>query len=215
MPRSGRRAVRVVTEQAGLTNLAWFIVGRLPERLEVEPNNTLDHAETVSIPVTWNGRIQAATDVDSYRFMAKAGQKLVAAVMSHALDAHGQYKDYGLVDAQLELVDPTGKVVAEAQDTLGLDPVIEYTVPSDGLYAVRVQLVAYRGFPQAVYRLTVEKCADLHTRRFPPADVGGETVNVRISGWNVDADTQRSVVLDQSDFALRLGDGGWQSGFRS
>ena len=46
----------------------------------------------MSLPVTLNGRVQAATDVDSYRFAAKAGQKLVAAVMAHALDIHGQYR---------------------------------------------------------------------------------------------------------------------------
>src|SRR5258708_4648463 len=52
----GRRAVRVVTEQAGLTNLEWFVVGRLPEKSETEPNDTLERAETVTIPVTLNGR---------------------------------------------------------------------------------------------------------------------------------------------------------------
>ena len=43
----GRRAVRVVSEQSGLTNLAWFVVGRLPERSETEPNNALAQAEAV------------------------------------------------------------------------------------------------------------------------------------------------------------------------
>lgn len=191
----GRRAVRVVTEQAGLTNLAWFVVGRLPERSETEPNNGLDQAEAVSLPITLNGRVQTATDVDSYRFAAKAGQKLVAAAMAHALDVHGQYKDYGLADAQLELVDPAGKVVAEAQDTLGLDPVIAYTVPADGEYAVRMQLMGYRGFPQAVYRLTVGE-VPLPFAAFPAGGRRGESVNVQLSGWNVADSAPQSLVLN-------------------
>ena len=192
----GRRAVRVVSEQSGLTNLAWFIVGKLPEQCETEPNNALPKAETVTLPVTLNGRIQAAPDVDCYKFTATAGQKLVAAVMSHALDAHGQYKDYGIVDCQLELLDSTGKIVAEAQDTLGLDPVIEYPVPRDGEYAVRIQLMGYRGFPQAVYRLTVGE-VPIPYAAFPPGGRRGETANVRLFGWNLPADAGRSVTLNQ------------------
>ncbi len=191
----GRRAVRVVSEQSGLTNLAWFVVGKLPEKSETEPNNTLAQAEAVSLPVTLNGRIQAAPDVDCYKFQAKSGQKLVAAVMSHALDAHGQYKDYGVVDAQLELIDPTGKVIAEAQDTLGLDPVIAYTVPQDGEYAVRVQLMGYRGFPQAVYRLTVGE-VPIPSAAFPAGGKRGETASVRLAGWNLPTDSLRTVAMN-------------------
>lgn len=191
----GRRAVRVVTEQAGLTNLAWLVVGRLPEQLETEPNDTLAKAEQISIPVTINGRIQAPADVDSYRFTAKAGQKLVAAVMAHALDAHGQARDYGIVDAQLELVDSAGKVVAEAQDTLGLDPVIDYVVPRDGQYTVRIQLLSYRGFPQAVYRLTVGEVPVAYSA-FPSGGRRHETVNIGLFGWNLPADSRRNITLD-------------------
>ncbi len=192
----GRRAVRVVSEQSGLTNLAWFIVGKLPERVETEPNSTPAQAEAVSLPVTINGRIQAAPDVDCYKFSAKTGQKLVAAVMAHALDAHGQYKDYGLVDAQLELVDSTGKVVAEAQDTLGLDPVIHYTAPAGGEYVVRIQLMGYRGFPQAVYRLTIGEVPIPHAV-FPAGGRRGEAVRMQFSGWNVPEQHSRELPLHQ------------------
>lgn len=192
----GRRAVRVVSEQSGLTNLAWFIVGKLPERVEMEPNSISAQAETVPLPVTLNGRIQAAPDVDCYKFQAKAGQKLVAAVMAHALDAHGQHKDYGIVDAQLDLLNATGKVVAEAQDTLGLDPVIHYTVPQDGEYSVRIQLMGYRGFPQAVYRLTIGEVPIPHAA-FPAGGRRGETVRIRVSGWNVPEQLNRDVLLNQ------------------
>jgi len=188
----GRRAVRVVTEQAGLTNLAWFVVGKLPERVETEPNNSVMQAEVVTLPVTVNGRIQVPVDVDSYRFTAKTGQKLVAAAMAHALDAHGQSKDYGIVDAQLELVDGRGKVVAEAQDTLGLDPVIDYVIPADGEYVIRVQLMGYRGYPQAVYRLVLGE-TPVPFAPFPAGLRRGESTSLRVFGWNVPENVFRQI----------------------
>lgn len=188
----GRRAVRVVTEQAGLTNMAWFIVGRLPERNETEPNQELAQAETLNLPLTVNGRIQTAVDVDTYRFTVRAGQNLVAAVMSHALDAHGQGKDAGIVDAQLELLDPDGKVVASAQDSLGLDPVIAYSVPRDGVYSVRIQLMGYRGFPQAVYRLTLGD-VPIPYAAFPGGGRRGESVAVQLTGYNAAPGCQQTV----------------------
>lgn len=190
----GRRAVRVVSEQSGLTNLAWFIVGKLSERVETEPNSTWAQAEAVTLPVTLNGRIQAAPDVDCYRFTAKAGQKLVAAVMAHAIDAHGHSKDYGIVDAQLELLDSMGRVVAEAQDTLGLDPVIHFTVPADGEYCVRIQLMGYRGFPQAVYRLTIGN-VPLPYAAYPAGGRRGEAVRLELAGWNLSTPVSREVLL--------------------
>ncbi len=210
----GRRAVRMVTEQAGLTNLAWFVVGKLPEHLEKEANNTVDQAESIALPRTVNGRIQAPVDVDSYRFEAKAGQKLVLAAMSHAIDAHGQYKDYGIVDAQLELLDSSGKVVAEAQDTLGLDPIIQYTVPTDGEYTVRIQLMGYRGFPQAVYRLSIGEI-QIPYAAFPPGVRRKESTTVQLFGFNVPADAARQISALQPHYPyewLTIGgelDTGW------
>ena len=76
----GRRWLRVVNERSGLTNFAHFVVGRLPESLEVEPNNELAKASVVTTPVVVNGRIDPKADIDCIRFAGKAGQKLVAAI---------------------------------------------------------------------------------------------------------------------------------------
>ena len=151
----GRRWLRVLNERSGLTNFAYFVVGSLPEVIEVEPNNDLAKAQQVTLPLVANGRIDPGADLDLFKFGGKVGQKLVAAIAAHALDVHGQYKTYGIADFSLELLDANGRTLAAAEDTVGFDPVIEQTLPADGDYFVRVQLLNYGGFPEAVYRLTV------------------------------------------------------------
>src|SRR5262249_27314808 len=154
----GRRWLRVLNERSGLTNFAYFVVGSLPERLEVEPNNEATKAEAVELPLVVNGRINPATDIDLFRFAGKKGQTLVAAIAAHAIDIHGQYKNYGIADFSLELLDAQGRTLASAEDTIGFDPLIEHVLPQDGDYLVRAQLLNFQGFPEAVYRLRWVRC---------------------------------------------------------
>lgn len=151
----GRRWLRVLNERSGLTNFAHFVVGTLPEVLEVEPNNDDLKAQSVTTPAVINGRINPQADIDVFKFSGKANQKVIAAVAAHALDVHGQYKNYGIADFSLELLDAGGRTLAAAEDSVGFDPIVEHTLPADGEYIVRVQLLTYGGFPEAVYRLTL------------------------------------------------------------
>src|SRR5438105_193808 len=76
---------------------------------------------------------------DCFAFEAKAGQRLVAAVLAHGMDSRTRTRtNNGFLDTNLELLDAKGKVIASAGDTLGLDPVIEHVIPADGRYVVRV-----------------------------------------------------------------------------
>ena len=90
----------------------------------------------------------------------------------------------GFIDASLELVGPDGAVVADAQDTIGLDPVVHYTIPQDGEYTARVFLVGYLGGPEAVYRLTLGD-VPYPTALFPPGGQRGGTVELSAFGPNV------------------------------
>ena len=190
----GRRCIRVLNEGSGLTNMAWFVVGSLPEVIESEPNNEAAKPQDVTAPAVVNGRVSPAADVDVFRFTAKAGQKLVACIAAHSIDTHGQANNYGITDAELTVVDPQGRVVAEAQDTLSLDPLAEFTAASDGQYLVKVQLNSFRGYPEAVYRLTIGE-VPVVTSIFPPGGRRGETVTVELRGPNIPAGTRRDVAI--------------------
>ncbi len=188
----GRRWLRVLNERSGLTNFAYFVVGSLPERIEVEPNNDTSKPESVTIPTVVNGRINPAADLDVFRFSGKVGQKLVAAIAAHAIDVHGQYKNFGIADFSLELLDANGRTLAAAEDSIGFDPLIEHTLPADGDYFVRVQLLNYGGFPEAVYRLTLGEVPYI-TGAFPAGYQRGTEPLVELFGANVAAGTRRAV----------------------
>ena len=183
----GRRWLRVLSERSGLTNFAHFVVSSLPEQLEVEPNNDTAHAQRIETSAAVvNGRVNPQADLDVFRFTAKAGQKFVAAIAAHALDVHGQGRSYGIADFSLELLDANGRTLAAAEDTLGFDPLIEQTLPADGDYFVRVQLLNYGGFPEAVYRLTLGEVPYV-TGAFPPGLQRGTATNIELIGPNIAA----------------------------
>lgn len=195
--RPGRRMIRVKGGPTGLTNFRWFFVGTIPEFQESQKNNEREQAETVQTPVVVNGRIEKTLDQDCFRFEAQAGEKLVVAVQSHGLDAMGFDRNTaGFADASLELLDESGRVVAEDGDTLGYDPIIQFEVPSTGHYTARVSGMGYKGFPQFVYRMTIGE-VPYPTAIFPPGGRRGEEVEITFTGPNIPPGTKRIVRVDE------------------
>lgn len=195
----GRRWVRVINEQSGITNFGHFVVSRLSEHIEKEPNNELDKAESLKLPVVVNGQINPKADMDCFRFSAKQGQKLVIAVAAHSIDVHGSGSNWGITDFTLELLDEQGVVIAESLDELGYDPMIHFEVPTSGVYTARLKLVAYNGYPEAVYRLTIGEVPYV-TSVFPPGIQRGKTVEVELRGPNVPAGTRQLISANEGTF---------------
>jgi hypothetical protein len=175
--RPGRRELRLLGDRVGLTNMLYFSVGQLPEVLE----DPAKDRQTVAWPCVVNGRIDPDTDADRFEFVARADRPLVLWARAQALDSHGQGKHYGFVDLDLRVLDGSGRVVAEARDTIGLDPLVELRVPTDGTYTAVVEHVLYRGYPQAVYRLLVTD-APVPTSAFPAGARRGEATTVQLVG---------------------------------
>lgn len=196
----GRRMVRVVGGANGLTNERSFFVGKLPEVTEVEakPNESQTPQE-VTLPVVINAKINPMLDVDEFRFTAKAGQKIVAAVLAHRMDTLLKTrKSPGFLDTSLELLDASGNIVATAEDVLGLDPLLHVALPADGTYVVRVSSLQYMGAESAVYRLTLGE-VPYPTAIFPPGGKRGETIEVEFSGPNVAAGTRQKIAIPAGD----------------
>lgn len=143
---------------------ALFAVGDYPERLEQEPNDQQQQAESVSRPVTINGRIDRPRDRDCFRFGAKTGEVLTLTLFAASLGTP--------LDAVLTVRDAAGKAVAENDDTtvgervppviraaddagLSDDPRIDLTVPADGQYTVEVRDLFDRGGKAYGYRLEI------------------------------------------------------------
>lgn len=190
----GPRSVRVVGGTCGITSCRIFFVGTIPEVIEKEPNNAPETAQLVALPAVVNGRIDPALDMDCFAFEAKKGQRIVAAVNAHGMDTRMRILrgTNGFLDTSLELLDPKGKVIASAEDVLGLDPVIEHVIPADGRYTVRVQSLSGEGVPAAVYRLTLGE-VPYPTAVFPAGAQRGKQVEVEFSGFNVPGNSRRKL----------------------
>jgi hypothetical protein len=192
---------RIATAQGGAGSRA-FAVGEYPEVVETEPGVVESSAEPVRLPVTVNGRLNPDGDVDRFSFQLRAGQAISAEVLAARLGGPidtncftGQFGNppddltYKQLDASLELYDPEGRLVAQAEDTFGLDPALGFVAKQAGRYTVAVRHLALAGLPQFVYRLTLAE-GPLVASAYPAGGQRGTTVNSSLQGPGVPSEAR-------------------------
>jgi hypothetical protein len=167
--------VRGITTR-GLTNFRAFTIGDRPEAIEAEPNDSLEKAQRVKLPVVVEGRIDKATDVDCYVFSAKKGQRILIDCWAWRLDS--------LLDGTLFLLDAKGKELDSSGDYNGKDPFVDFVVPEDGDYTVKVWDFVYGGGSDYVYQLRIG--SDPHLDALLPAAIQpGEKATLTLLGRNL------------------------------
>ncbi len=130
-------------------NRFFIPVGDASELLEVEPNNTPEKAQAVTLPVVVNGRIDPAGDEDRFGFMAKQGEQFDFQLYSARLGFP--------LDAVLRVEDKAGKQLARDDDSGGAqDPQLSWTAPANGSYVVAVSDLTQKGGSDFVYRLEMK-----------------------------------------------------------
>ncbi len=162
-----------------------FLIGDLPEINETEPNNAPGEAEELEAPgLIVNGVLKGA-DTDTFSVPLEAGQTLVAAV-----DANTRIGSP--TDMVLQVALPSGVVVADNHDDLGLDPRLTFTAKTSGRYLVRVfgfssnpnTSIALQGGDNCIYRLTLTTGS--HVLHTIPLSVPIENPGVvQLYGWNI------------------------------
>ena len=163
----------------GATVLRPFVVGDLPEVLEEEEKTTAGHPQSVTLPVTINGRIFPRADLDEYRFTAAAGDVVSCEVVSHRLGHK--------LDARLQLRDSSGRLVAEADDHIGPDSLLITTIPHDGEYVLRIHDIAFEGGQDYVYRLSL-RTGPCVTHVYPAGANKSSGADVRLYGVGLDGE---------------------------
>ena len=197
----GERELRVVTLRGGASNPMVFHVGQLPEHTrramhtagrqilgreqQALRQRPASEAEVrVNIPCTLNGQI-ASREVNTYRFAAYKGQRLVITTQARQLIPYIADGVPGWFQPVLELYDTQGKEVAYDDDfRFKPDPVILYEVPADGEYVCAIRDAIYRGRNDFIYRLTIGE-QPLVTILFPLGARVGEPVAIKMQGWNL------------------------------
>lgn len=153
-----------------------FAIGNRAERLETEPNESLPAATAVPLDVAIHGRIDKAGDLEHFRFAAKRGQRVVIECWAERIDSR--------LRAVLELFDAAGKRLAVNRGYFGVDPLIDFRVPADGLYVVKIHDLASTGSAEHYYRLDVDTGPRV-AFCLPPVVERGKTSRVTLYGWNL------------------------------
>ncbi len=172
----GIHDVRLVNKW-GVSNPRAFVVGDLAEVLEKEPNNDVEQAQRVELNSTANGNMAGPTDVDYYVVAAKQGQRVVVHCAASTIDSRFQ--------PGLELYDRAGRQLAFNRMYDGTDALLDYTLPADGEFLLRVFEFTYtRGSPEHHYRLTISTSPWIDAI-VPPVAEPGKPTQVLVYGRNL------------------------------
>ena len=176
----GVREFRVASS-LGLSSIGQLLVVDDPVVVESGVNNTPGQANPISVPCVVCGRIEAAEDVDFFKFHVEAGQRLTFEVFCarledkiHDLQRHA--------DPLLTLFDAHGRELAANDDFYFADPLLSFTIPQTGDYFLQIRDSKYFGDPRWVYAILVTNRPYV-TTVFPLAGNPGETVEVEPVGW--------------------------------
>ncbi len=131
--------------QNGLSSPRTFCCGTYAEQSESEPNDDAAKLKALSTNRTINGRIGSGGDLDHFRFSARRGERILIECWAERIDSP--------LRAVLELYDDNGRRLRVNRGYFGLDPLIEFVVPADGDYVVRLFDLVYSGSEDHVYRL--------------------------------------------------------------
>lgn len=189
--------VRIHNEY-GTSEMLPLVVGLVPEFVESESNNRLPDAQVIDgSSATINGVLEQSADVDVFAVPLKANQTLVASVLANRILGSP-------MDAVLQVLSPSGVVVAQIDDDHALDPQIAFTASKAGTYFVRI--FAFPAAPNSTIRLasaaTYVYRLTLTTEGFVdfaiPAVVDGTSeTQVTLHGWNLPGNRRKILVSPQ------------------
>jgi len=168
----------------GSDNRLQVAVGHLPEEFEKEPNNKAADAQSITKPVTINGRIDPAGDEDRFVFQGKKGERIDFRFRSASLGFP--------LSGSLRLEDERGKQLAhEEYRGAASDPLLSWTAASNGTYRVVVSDLFHQGGLEYVYRLDVRApapdfkvTADASAYRLEPGKTNEVKVTIARLGGN-------------------------------
>ncbi len=196
----GPRQIRLVTAQ-GVSNPMPFHIGQVPEvarkpmmtaNLQVLGKESLaqrkrppeEEEVRIGIPCTMNGQI-ASGELNRYRFEARKGQRLVAAVDARSLVPYIADAVPGWFQPVIHVCDADGVEVAYGDDfRFKPDPAVYFEVPKDGEYVLTITDALFRGREDFVYRITLGEMPYL-TNVFPLGGRVGEPARLELDGWNL------------------------------
>ena len=135
----GIHEARVMT-RLGISSSRAFCVGTLDEAVRAAPNTTLATAMELKVNSICNA-VMSARAADFYRFEATKGQRLIVDCATRGIDSK--------LDATVVIADAAGRDLLVERRGGALD----FIVPADGKYVIKVHELTFKGGPAYYYRL--------------------------------------------------------------
>lgn len=158
---------RVMT-RLGLSSARIFSVNTLQEVVRATPNTTLATALEVPLNSICNATMNVRA-MDHYAFQAKQGQRVIVDCATRGIDSK--------LDAVVVIADAAGRdLLVERRGD-----VLDFNVPQDGKYIVKVHELTFKGGAEQFYRLGIweqpvgtpivrqAKTQPVHAFSWPPA----------------------------------------------
>lgn len=136
---------RVMT-RLGISSSRAFCVGTLNEVSQTKPNTTLSTALELPVNSICNATMTQRA-VDFYSFEARKGQRIIVDCATRGIDSK--------LDAVVIVADAAGRdLLVERRGG-----VLDFNVPADGKYVIKVHELTFKGGPAYYYRLGVSELA--------------------------------------------------------
>jgi hypothetical protein len=196
---AGVYEVRAVAKY-GVSNPRAFVVGNLNEVDGRQAGATAAAAKEVPLESTVNGQITGER-ADFFRFTAKKDQRILIDCWAHRLDSK--------MDPAIVLLDASGHEIARAKERQHRDLLLDYLVPADGAYVVKLYDFLYKGGGEYFYRLDVSTNPHVDFI-MPPAGLAGAKNRYTIYGRNLpnstpsDLKTSEGKPLDRLETEIQL-----------
>jgi len=172
---------------------------RLPELMEIEPNQTPETATKIPVPSVVNGRFAQPRDRDWFEFSASQGQRLVFSGRTRSLGSP--------CDLFMRLFNAEGKQLAEADISGANEGTLTNKFSETGRYRLFVEELNRGGAPDFVYRIEIETLQpgfvlSLETNKVEAASEGSFELKVTAARREYDGPINLSLERLGDDFVL-------------
>ena len=181
----GIRDFRVWTPH-GVSTVGQLVIAREPLVSEVLENDTVDKAQSVSLPATICGTIEKGEDLDFYKIRIDQPGAWTFHMTSQRLQ-NRLHDMQTRVDPMITLRNISGSTIASSDNSFAGDPLMHVQIDTAGEYLLEVRDVRYQGNADWTYAV---ECS---ARPFglvakPLAVAQGITGNLQVVGLGLGAD---------------------------
>ncbi len=178
---AGPREIRLSSVQ-GASRPFPFVIGELLEVIHANRREPL----ALKLPVTANGRLDSAGDIDEYTVTLAAGAQIVCAAKTDEIRSP--------LDPVIRVLNAEGKPLAVSVSNRSADALLVFRAPTAGLYTLQVFDFQMAGGAKHIYRLTVTDGPWLDYAY--PAGVSREAETpVTVYGWNLPSPPGEALIV--------------------